>query len=101
MDLFERFKRERFPSAKADTWDQAKRDIELFAGFVGTASHISRITRRSVRDWKQGLLQYPLRASDISAFEGLSFKEIIEANRTVGKRTLADKTVNRTLSALS
>lgn len=99
--MFERFKRERFASAKPDTWDQAKRDIEIFAGFVGPASHISAITRKAVRDWKQGLLSFPIRASDTKAFDGLSFKEIIAANATEGKRTLSDKTVNRMLSALS
>ncbi len=101
MALFERFKRERFASAKPDTWDQAERDIRIFADFVGPSCHISVITRKAVRDWKQGLLQFPLRASETKAFDGLSFKEIVESNRTIGKRTLADKTVNRMLSALS
>ncbi len=101
MELFARFKRERFASAKPDTWNQAERDIAIFAGFVGPASHISALTRKAVRDWKTGLLVYPVRASDTKVFDGLSFKEIIAANATVGKPTLSDHTVNRMLSALS
>ncbi len=44
MELFARFKRERFASAKADTWNQAERDVRLFADFVGPAS--SHVTAR-------------------------------------------------------
>jgi integrase len=100
IDLFARFKRERFASVKPDTWNQNEKVIALFAEFVGAASHIDVITRKNVRDWKQGLLRYPIRAADSKIFDGKSFLETVEANDHAGKPTLSDKTVNRHLSAL-
>lgn len=100
MELYDRFKAEKIGTARADTWDQNRKIVKLFAEFIGEASHISAITRKAVRNWKHELARWPIKAADVKAFEGLSFRKVIEANITVGKRPISDKTRNKYLAAL-
>jgi integrase len=102
MELWAQFKAEKSASVTVDTWNQNERTMAIFAEFVGTTAHISAVNRKTVRDWKQHLLRYPARATDPkkTAFKGMSFREAVKANATVGQPTIADKTVNRYLSAL-
>jgi integrase len=102
MELFARFKREKFASVKSDTWEQNQRTVAIFAEFVGPSAHISVITRKAVRDWKQHLLKYPVRATDSKSFKRMSFREAVAANAASDKPkpTLSNKTINRYLSAL-
>jgi integrase len=100
MELYDRFKAEKFGSARPDTWDQNRKIVKLFAEFIGEASHVSAITRKAVRDWKHKLALWPLKAGDIKAFRGLSFRKVIDANAAAGKPTISQKTTNKYLSAL-
>lgn len=100
MELYDRFKAEKIGSARADTWDQNRKIVKLFAEFIGEASHVSAITRKAVRNWKHELAKWPLKAADTKAFEGLSFRKVIEKNATVGKPPISDKTRNKYLSAV-
>jgi integrase len=100
MELYEKFKIEKNAGAKPDTWDQNEKMVKLFAEFIGETSHHSAITRKAVRDWKQALGRWPVKAADIKAFRGLTFLEIIEANERVKKPTISKKTLNKYLAAL-
>lgn len=100
MELYDRFKTEKFGTARRDTWDQNRKIVRLFAEFIGDASHISAITRKAVRNWKHELARWPVKAADIKAFKGLSFRKVIEANATLGKPTIGEKTINKYLSAV-
>ena len=74
--------------------------MKLFAEFVGETSHISGVNRKAVRDWKHKLAFWPLKAGDIKAFDGLSFRKVIDANVAAGRPTISQKTINKYLSAL-
>ncbi|MBB4373327.1 integrase [Bradyrhizobium sp. cir1] len=100
MELYDKFKAERIGDARPDTWDQNRKIVKLFAEFVGEVSHVSVITRKAVRNWKQELARWPVKAADSKAFEGMSFRKVIEANETVKKPTISQKSINKYLAAL-
>ena len=100
MELYDRFKTEKAGSARPDTWDQNRKIVRLFAEFIGETSHVSAITRKAVRDWKHKLALWPLKAGDMKAFAGLSFRKVIDANVALGKPTISQKTINKYLSAI-
>jgi site-specific recombinase XerD len=87
-------------SIGADTWDRNRKVVKLFAEFVGETAHVSSITRKAVRDWKHKLASWPRKAGDIKAFDGLSFRKIVEANLAAGRPTISQNTINKYLSAL-
>jgi integrase len=100
MELYDRFKTEKIGSARPDTWDQNRKIVKLFAEFIGETSHVSAISRKSVRDWKHKLALWPLKAGDMKVFAGLSFRKVIDANVALGKPTISQKTINKYLSAV-
>jgi integrase len=100
-ELFERYAIERRGRMTLDTINQSRKIIAIFADFIGPTSHVSAITRRAARDWKRALFEWPMKATDQKVFAGMSFAEIIEANKTHGKPTITEKTINKYLSALA
>ncbi|MDH2384818.1 site-specific integrase [Bradyrhizobium sp. CER78] len=100
MELYDRFKAERLGTARPDTWNQNRKIVKLFAEYVGETSHVSVITRKTVRNWKHELSGWPVKAGEIAAFKGMSFRKIIEANASIKKPTISDKTKNKYLSAV-
>jgi site-specific recombinase XerC len=61
---------------------------------------MSAITRAAVRDWKQLLLELPVKATESTAFRGMTLQKMVEHNTMVGKPTITDRTVNRYLTSL-
>ena len=100
MELYDRFRTENIGSISADTWDRNRRVVKLFAEFVGETAHVSSITRKAVRDWKHKLASWPRKAGDIKAFDGLSFRKVVEANAIAKRATISQNTINKYLSAL-
>ncbi|WP_316394953.1 site-specific integrase [Bradyrhizobium sp. 33ap4] len=100
MELYDRFKAERYGATRPDTWNQNRGIVKLFAEYVGETSHVSVITRKAVRDWKHQLSRWPVKAGETAAFKGMSFRKVIEANATVGKPTISNTTVNKYLAAV-
>ncbi len=49
---------------------------------------------------ESALRDYPVKATETSAFKDMGFRQIVEANRRLGKRAISDKTLNRYLAAL-
>lgn len=49
---------------------------------------------------KHKLALWSSKAADIKAFDSLSFRKLIEANASLGKPAIAQKTINKYLSAL-
>ena len=101
MELYDQFKADRIGSSSADTWNDNRRIVQLFAEFVGEKSHVSMITRTAIRDWKLKLAQWPTKAEQMTVFKGMSFRKVIEANVAIGKPTIGDFTRNKYLSAVS
>jgi integrase len=100
MELYDTFKKEKEAIAIADTWDQNRKIAQRFAEFIGETSHVSAITRKAIRDWKQALGKWPVKAADVKKFKNLSFCEIIEANKMVRKSTIAPANINKYLAAV-
>lgn len=100
-ELYDRFEREKKASVSFDTWTQNRVIVGLFFEFIGETSHVSAITRKAVRDWKHALASWPVKALKITEFQGMTFRKIIEANKTVGKPTISENTTNRYLSAIA
>jgi integrase len=99
IDLFDRYARENAKGISADTLTQARRDVKLFADTIGNIPP-AKITGRHVGEWKDLLMQYPVKAAEIAAFRGLTMRQTIKKNETVKKPTISDRTVNRYLSAV-
>lgn len=100
MELFDRFEREAKGAVTADTWDQNRKIVKRFAEFVGETAHVSALNRKNVRNWKDMLFRWPVKAADSKAFSGMSFRNVIKKNETIGKPTVTPKTINKYLSAL-
>lgn len=100
-ELYARYQAEQKGRVTQDTWDQNAGIVPLFFEFIGETSHISTISRKAVRDWKHALASWPRKATSIKQFEGMSFRKVIEANKTVGKPVISARTTNRYLSAIA
>jgi len=98
--LFDKYARERPGRVSTDTWDQSRKVVALFDDFVGGNAQISQLNRKNVREWKDKLFHWPVKAIESKAFQGLSFLDAIERNKVVGKPVIQGKTINRYLSAL-
>lgn len=101
MELFDIYARENPNQVKPDTLAQARRDVGLFVEYVGSTFPVHRIDKKAVREWKALLLQYPIKASETNAFDGMSLSQIVKHNETVKKPTISTTTVNRYLSGFS
>jgi integrase len=100
LELWDKYVKQHAGRNSADTWDQHRKVVALFNDFVGGKAHVSQITRKNVREWKDKLFHWPVKAVEIKVFRGMSFLKIIEHNTIVGKPTILPKTINRYLSAL-
>jgi len=102
MELFEAYARENPKSVKADTINQSRMAVELFAGTLPARFPASGINKKAVRDWKALLLQYPVKAAETTEFRGLSMRDIVQANAAskAPKPAISNRTVNRYLSGL-
>lgn len=100
MELFAKYERQNPRSITADTFKQARRDIGTFLDCVGSTLPVHRIDKKAVRDWKELLMQYPVKASETSVFAGLKMSQIVAANEKERKPVLTPRTVNRYLSSL-
>ena len=96
-----KFRKENPRNISAGRMDEACRDIGIFLETIAPSLPVSRITKKSVRDWKALLINYPLRATEVSDFKGMSIYEIVKANAALKRQVLTDRTVNRYLSSLS
>ncbi|MGO7398507.1 site-specific integrase [Rhizobium ruizarguesonis] len=101
MELFESYSRENPNQIKPDTLAQARRDVGLFIECVGSTFPVHRIDKKAVREWKALLLQFPVKAAETKAFEGMTLTQIVKHNETVKKPTISTATVNRYLSGFS
>jgi len=100
MELYERYARDSAEKIKPDTLDQNRKIVRLFAEFVGLRASVSAIDQKAVREWKEKLFLWPRKAAEISEFKGMDFRSVIEKNRSVGRTTIVNKTLNKYLSAL-
>jgi integrase len=96
-ELFERYAKENPKRIAAATLAQARRDVGTFIELVGREFPVAKIDKKAVREWKTLLQAYPVKAAEIAIFKGMSFREIVEANRRAEqpKRVITAKTVNR------
>lgn len=81
--------------------EEACRDIGVFMETVGPSFPVSKLTKKHVREWKALLIKYPLRATEVAEFRGMTIRQIVEANEQAKRPVLSDRTVNRYLSSLS
>ncbi|MCA1475257.1 site-specific integrase [Bradyrhizobium sp. NBAIM08] len=100
LELFDRYAREKPGRVSADTWQSNRKVVALFDDFVGGKAHISTFNRKNVREWKDKLFEWPVKAIEAREFRGLSFRDVIERNKVVGKPVIQHKTINRYLAAL-
>jgi integrase len=102
MALFGKYETENPNGIRPETLKQNRRDVQHFADFVGPAVRAGKIEKRHVRDWKELLAAYPVKASETKAFAGLSLAETVAANKALPspKPTLTRPTIRRYLSSL-
>lgn len=103
MGLFGKYERENPNDIRLESLRQARGDVQHFADVVGPRTRPSRITKAQVREWKDLLADYPVRATDTNFFKGMSPGEIVSANKAldIPKPTLTRQTVRRYLGSLS
>ena len=80
MELFESYSHENPNQIKPDTLAQARRDVGLFVESVGSTFPVHRIDKKAVREWKALLFQFPVKAVETKAFEGMAIAQIMKHN---------------------
>jgi integrase len=101
LEIFAIYRSENPRGVKPDTLNQARRDIGWFVDLVGDQMPVTAITKKSVREFKALLTKFPVKGSEITAFAGMNFPQIVAANENVGKPTLTNRTINRYLASVS
>lgn len=102
MAMFARYERENPNDIQPDSMRQARRDVQNFADFAGTRTRVRKISKALVRDWKDILADYPVKATETTIFKGKSPREIVAANKALPspKPTLTRQTVRRYMASL-
>lgn len=102
MQLFAKYEAENPNSIRPETFRQARRDVQHFADFVGPRVRASKIDKRMVREWKDVLAEWPVKATETSVFKDLSIREVVAKNKTLAepKPTLTRNTIRRYLASL-
>lgn len=95
------FKRENPRNVSKSRIEESCRDIGIFIETVGPGFPMAKISKKHVREWKTLLMGYPLRATEVVAFRGMTMAQAVRANETLKRPVLSDRTVNRYLSSLS
>ena len=101
MDLFEQYAKENPKAISQATFMQARRDIGTFIELAGSDFPVSKLDKKSVREWKGMLQSYPVKATEMTIFKGMGLREIIAANGRLEtpKAVITAKTVNRYMAA--
>ncbi len=100
MSIFSKYESENPNNIRVESFRQARRDVQHFVDFTGTGVPAREVSKRHVREWKEALMLYPVKASETTVFKGLSIVEVINANKKAGKPTLSRQTVRRYMSSL-
>lgn len=103
MEIFAKYERENPNDIRADTFKQTRRDVQHFADFVGPRVTVPKIEKRHVREWKELLADYPVKATDANIFKGLDVRQIVQTNKALPKPkpTLSRQTLRRYMGSLS
>lgn len=102
MQLFSKYEAENPNDIRPETFSQARRDVQHFADFVGARVRASKIDKRMVREWKEVLTEWPVKATETAVFKDLSIRDVVAKNKTLAtpKPTLARNTIRRYLAGL-
>lgn len=100
MNLYEKYARDSMGRITETTISQNRSIVKLLAEMLGNSTSIEAIDRVAIRNWKDCLRLWPIRATEIREFRKMTFPEIVEKNKKLGKRTISTKTINKYLSAV-
>lgn len=102
MQVFAKYEAENPHNIRPETFGQYRRDVQHFADFVGPRVRVSKIDKRMVREWKEILAEWPVKATETAAFKDLSIREIVAKNKALPepKATLTRNTLRRYLASL-
>lgn len=101
LEALDSFRKENSRNVSQSSMEETCRDVGIFMETVGLGFPVAKITKKHVREWKTLLMKYPVRATEVTAFRGMSIFQIVEANEKLQRPVLSDRTVNRYLSSLS
>lgn len=102
-DLFERYGAQRSAEERkrADTLNQDRKVINLFAEFVGPTRAPRSITREDVRDFRDTVAALPPNYKKLSALRGLNPREAAQKARREQMPAMSKITMNKYLSTVS
>lgn len=75
--------------------------LDDFLDFAGRDTPVAQITKKTMREFVALLRQYPQRGSMFAGNEAATFMQIIERNRTENRPTIAPRTINKRITAVS
>lgn len=102
MSLFAKYEKANPTKMQSDSMKQVRRDVEHFVAFVGPRFLLSKMDRATVAAWMDVLYEYPVKASEISAFKGMTPQEAVAANkaRATPRPAIKVNTIRRYMSSL-
>jgi integrase len=100
-EWFSMYERENRNGLKAHSLAQGRQSVQLLASYVGETRHAESIVKADIAEWIDHLRDFPTRAKQIASFRGMSFHEIVHANRADRRPVLTVKTIRRMVSEVS
>ena len=96
------FERQNPNNVRPETMRQVKPDVQHFADFVGPRVCAKHITKAHVAAWLNALHDWPAKASETAAFEGLGIAEVVAANKALPhpKSTITRGTIRRYMASV-
>lgn len=103
MQLLDKYERENPNDVRPETFKQIRSAVQHFADFLGPRVPVGAIDKRHVREWKEVLAEWPVKATEIAAFQGLGIRATVEANRQLNapKPCISRPTIRRYMGNLS
>lgn len=95
--IYERFERENPGNVRPETLYQIRTAVQHFAAFAGSRVKTTNITKAHIREWKEVLDRWPVKAAEVTAWKGLDIRQIIAANEALDhpRPTIARPTLRR------
>lgn len=99
LQLYERYSSQ--AGKKADTIVQERKIIEMLSKFLGEERSLTSIQKPDIREFRNILLELPIKFNSRRGFDGLNLREMVERGKEAGFQRRDPRTIAKELSAVS
>lgn len=99
--LYDQYAEDNPRNIRKDTMDQGRKSLMLFLESVDGKANADNFNRNQIREWRNLLKDYPLRANEKKCFRNMTIRQIVEANKIHCKPIVSRRVVNKHLNHVS